>query len=38
MQQMFKARLEAQKDAYAVLTKEQKAQFGRGCGMTGRWP
>ena len=36
MQQMFKARLKAQKDAYAVLAKEQKAQFGSGWGMMGR--
>ncbi len=36
MRQMLKARLEAQKNIYAVLTKEQKEQLGHGGGMMGR--
>ena len=37
MTQMFKARLSAQEQIDAVLTKEQKAELQRGWGGRGRW-
>ena len=35
MRRMYDARLEAQRDAYAVLSKAQREQLGRGGNMMG---